>query len=80
MAFTLEITVGPAGAESVVAGRTAPVTHADVARCVAVALDQGVPGEAGSHVVEVPIVVWGFESEPTTPESGSDAEAVPEPQ
>ena len=80
MAFTLEITVGPAGAESVVAGRTSPVTHADVARCVAAALDQGVPPEAGSQVVEVPVLVWGFDPEPTPAPSGPDEAdgAVPE--
>lgn len=57
LAFTLEVTVGPAGAESVAAGRTAPVTHTDVARCVANALNQDVPPEPGNHVIEVPVLV-----------------------
>ncbi|HCH62225.1 MAG: hypothetical protein CL927_01540 [Deltaproteobacteria bacterium] len=57
LAFTLEVTVGPAGAESVVAGRTAPVTHADMAQCVAAALNQDVPPEPGDRVIEVPVVV-----------------------
>lgn len=57
LAFTLEVTVGPAGAESVAAGRTAPVTHMDVTRCVADALNQDVPPEPGNHVIEVPVVI-----------------------
>ena len=55
LAFTLDITVGPAGPEAVAEGRTVPVTHTSVAACVAARLDPGVGQSEGSHVVSVPV-------------------------
>ncbi len=57
LAYTLEVTVGPAGVETVTAGRTAPPTHASVAQCAAAMLDGGVPPDDGSQVVEIPVLI-----------------------
>jgi len=57
LGFTLEVVVGEAGAEAVVAGRAAPRTHASVADCVAARLDPELPSNEGSHVLQVPVSI-----------------------